>query len=239
MKKSTLLKLGGATMAAALGATALLTVVQPLEVGATTWGAEAAIADTDLTLEDMITYALQDEYLALETYEAVVDAYGEVHPFTRLIVAETMHAEALVDLAAVYGITPIENTADALVVLPETLDLAYETLLAAEATNIAMYESFLAVEDLPDDVELVFTQLRDASLRHQAAGERILTAIENGTYTGECGSTNAQVRKGFGYRMQENINALKQHAAASGEAIGDAIRNMFKYGGQGGRGPRS
>lgn len=239
MKKSTLLKLGGATMGVAIGATTLLSVTQPLAVGATTWGADAALADTDLTIEDMITYSLQDEYLALATYEAVVDAYGEVHPFTRLIVAETMHADALVTLASTYGIAPVEDTADTLVVLPESLDLAYETLLAAEADNIAMYEAFLAVDDLPDDVELVFTRLRDASLRHQAAGERIIAAIADGTYTGEFGSQNAQARKGFGYRIQERINALKQHATVTGQSIGDVVRNMFRNGGNGGRGARS
>lgn len=239
MKKSTLLKLGGATMAAAIGATTLLSVTQPLAVSANTWGADAALSDSELTLDDMITYALQDEYLALATYEAVVEAYGEVHPFTRLIVAETMHADALVTLAETYDITPVEDTADALVVLPESLDLAYETLLAAEANNIAMYEVFLATEDLPDDVALVFTRLRDASLRHQAAGERILAAIEDGTYTGEFGSQNAQARKGFGYRIQERINAFKQQAAASGQSLGEYARNMFRNGGNGSRGARS
>ena len=44
------------------------------------YGAKGALADKDLTINDMLVYAVQDEYLALGEYQAIIEKFGEQRP---------------------------------------------------------------------------------------------------------------------------------------------------------------
>ncbi len=121
------------------------------------------------TLEEMLTAAIQDEWLALAEYQAIIDAYGAVRPFTNIILAEQTHVALLLPLFEAYGIAIPENTAASQVVVPDSITQALSTGVAAEQANIAMYEVFLAQEGLPEDVTSVFTCLKDGSVKHLAA----------------------------------------------------------------------
>jgi hypothetical protein len=48
---------------------------------------------------------------------------------------------------------------------PENFSNALQGGVEAEIANIAMYDSFLS-HDIPEDVRIVFTKLRDASKGH-------------------------------------------------------------------------
>ena len=135
------------------------------------FGARGAFAEDDLTLENMLEYAIQDEYLARQEYESIMEEYGEVRPFSNIIKAEENHIIWLKELYEKYDIEIPEDTAIDHVVVPESLDIAYEVGVQAEIDNIAMYEKFLE-QDLPDDVKAVFIELRDASKNHLAAFEK-------------------------------------------------------------------
>ena len=63
-------------------------------------GAKAGLADKDLTLADMLTYALQDERIARTEYQVIVDTFGSSRPFSNIIKAEETHIEYLVELFA-------------------------------------------------------------------------------------------------------------------------------------------
>jgi hypothetical protein len=121
--------------------------------------------ETSYTLEQMITMAITDEYLAHKEYEIILDAYGNINPFANIINAEVTHIEALLPLFEAYDIAvPVDNAAT-LVALPSTLQEAYEIGVQAEVNNIGMYESFLK-QDLPQDVRDVFEDLMAASEKH-------------------------------------------------------------------------
>ncbi|MDP3130426.1 MAG: hypothetical protein Q8N15_03705 [Bacillota bacterium] len=124
------------------------------------------------TLEEMLTAALQDEWLALAEYQAIIDTYGVIRPFTNIIAAEATHVALLLPLFEAYGIEVPENTAAAQVVVPDSITSALATGVAAEQANIAMYEVFLAQEDLPEDVANVFSYLKTASVNHLNAFSR-------------------------------------------------------------------
>ena len=94
-------------------------------------------------------------------------------PFSNIAKAEETHISLLTPLFEIYGVALPDDEGDAHVVLPESLLQAYETGVTAEINNIAMYEVFLQ-QDLPQDVQDVFTALRDASQNHLAAFERNL-----------------------------------------------------------------
>ena len=65
-------------------------------------GAKAALADKDLTLTDMLTYALQDERIARAEYEVILGAFGNARPFSNIIKAEETHIRYLTDLFAAH-----------------------------------------------------------------------------------------------------------------------------------------
>ena len=135
------------------------------------FGSKSALERDELTLEEMLAYAIQDEYFARQEYELIMDEYGEQRPFDNIIKAEVSHIEYLTDLYDDYGYDMPEDDAIDYVVLPESLEEAFAVGVQAEIDNIAMYEKFLE-NDLPDDIREVFIILRDGSVNHLAAFER-------------------------------------------------------------------
>ena len=126
------------------------------------FGAAGAAEDTDLSLEKMLRYAIEDEYLARQEYSSIMETFGEQTPFSNIIKSEETHILWLTGLYETYELDIPEDQALAHVVIPDSIQEALETGIQAEINNIAMYETFLE-QDLPDDVRDVFTALRDAS----------------------------------------------------------------------------
>ena len=134
----------------------------------TDFGARGAEGKSGLTIEQMLTYAIQDEYLARAEYELIIGEYGSIRPFTNIMAAEQRHIEWVTELFNEYGYPLPEDTAGKYVVLPEDLKSSFETGVQAEIDNIAMYESFLK-QDLPADVQDLFERLKGASENHLRA----------------------------------------------------------------------
>jgi len=134
----------------------------------TDFGARGAEGKSGLTIEQMLTYSIQDEYLARAEYELIIGEYGSIRPFTNIMAAEERHIEWVTELFNEYGYALPEDTASKYVVLPEDLKSSFETGVQAEIDNIAMYESFLK-QDLPADVRDLFERLKGASENHLRA----------------------------------------------------------------------
>ncbi len=172
MKKSTLKAMVIAAFVLTLGFTISLTSVSADAIYDTvsdTYGSAEALLDESYTLEEMLVYAIQDEYMAQAEYQAIIDVYGEVRPFTNVILAEGTHIDLLLPLFETYGVVLPENTAAENVIIPDSITSALATGVQAEEMNIAMYEAFLATPEIPEDVRSVFTYLRDASINHLEA----------------------------------------------------------------------
>lgn len=112
--------------------------------------------------------ALQDERLAEAAYGAILRKFGDVRPFSNIIVAEGRHIAMLIDLYTAYGITVPEDgyASKALPspVAPESLVEACKLGVEAEIANRDLYDRTLipAVSAYPD-IKQVMQQLRDAS----------------------------------------------------------------------------
>ncbi|MEA4814962.1 MAG: hypothetical protein VB112_08665 [Oscillospiraceae bacterium] len=137
----------------------------------TGYGAIGALDDTDLSLLDMLTYAVQDEYLARGEYLAIMDEYGDSNPYKNIAAAEEKHLSLLKGVYDSYELVFPDDTSSEHIVVPDSLLEAAETGVNAEIDNIAMYKLFLSY-NLPDDVEEVFTALRDASESHLMAFQK-------------------------------------------------------------------
>jgi len=138
------------------------------------FGARGAAGQDNLTLEQMLTYAIQDEYLARAEYELIMSHYGEMRPFSNIIRSEEQHIAWLVDIFDEYGLDLPADTAGEHVALPADLKAAFATGVQAEIDNIAMYESFLE-EELPGDVADLFEELKSASENHLRAFQNNLS----------------------------------------------------------------
>ena len=131
-----------------------------------TFGSAGALKDTKLTNTKMLTYAMQDEYLAKAEYDKIISTLKAGRPFTNIIKSETTHISWLTDLFKTYKIAIPKNTASKYVTVPKTLTEAYKAGVAAEKSNIAMYDKFLKQKNLPSDIAVVFKNLKNASVNH-------------------------------------------------------------------------
>lgn len=157
----------------ALSACQIATAAGSPSSSSTSWGAHAAAADQALSIESMLRYAIQDEYLARAEYEAIMKRYGAIRPFSNIIQSEESHIAWLKAEYTARGLAIPTDDAASHVVLPASLAEAYQTGVQAEIDNIAMYERFLA-DPLVAKAEnaglrALFVRLRDASKNHLAA----------------------------------------------------------------------
>lgn len=208
MKKTVLKALLITGLAAGLGTTIAITGVSAEEIGA-----DAVLAAESATTEEMLLYALQDEYQAKAGYEAIIAEYGDVGPFSRILTAENTHIEILLPLFATYGVeVPAEGSVSETIV-PATLAEAYDAGISAEEKNIAMYNAFLKNETIPEDVASVFTRLRNASVRHLNALSR------------------QQNMGAFQAKMQGMMNQWRQRGIkGNGTCDGQALQNQSQRG---------
>jgi len=135
------------------------------------YGAEGALSASTLSLPQMLTYALQDEYLAQARYNNIIETFGNIRTFVQIREAEMRHIRALLPLFERYQVPLPNDISQSFVTTPENIKAAYAAGVQGEIENIAMYDRFLSL-NIPNDVRVVFTQLRNASLNHLAAFER-------------------------------------------------------------------
>jgi len=138
------------------------------------YGAAGSFENSDFSLEQMLIYAIQDEYLARAEYEYLINELDAGSPFTNIIKAEETHISLLLTIFEKYSFEAPEDTSSEYLIPATSITEALETGVLAEVNNIAMYELFLETE-LPDDVRAVFVKLRDGSKNHLAAFERKLS----------------------------------------------------------------
>ncbi len=170
--------------------------------------------DADYDLETMLNYAIQDEYLAKAEYQAIINEFGEVMPFVRIIQAEDNHIALLLGLFETYGfVVPEDNSAEN-VVIPESITSALATGVEAEEANIAMYQLFLAQEDLPEDVKAAFEYLMQASQHHLKAFSQDRYSYY-GTDLGN--KIRNQFQNKFGGGNQDQEGQMNQHKGGRGQ----------------------
>ena len=126
-----------------------------------------------------LVMAINDEYKARATYQAVLDKFGSVAPFSNIVQSEATHIAALERLFNAYGLPIPPDTYAGHVQAPATLQDAAQTGVEAETANVAMYDNLLATVQEPD-VRAVFAQLRSASqVKHLPAFQQALSRNMN------------------------------------------------------------
>jgi hypothetical protein len=137
------------------------------------YGAAAVRENQTYTLAQMLTYAIEDEYLANARYTIDIEKFGNMRLFSRIADAEKRHIALIKPLMAKYGVPVPEDRGAQFIPVPESMTAALKAGVDGERNNMRMYDIFLK-QQLPSDIRLVFTLLRSAAERHLQAFERNL-----------------------------------------------------------------
>lgn len=136
------------------------------------YGAKGAIHSTQPTVQEMLQFAIQDEYLAKAQYSLVMDSFGKLRPFSNIVQSEDQHIALLRPLFTDRGWDVPEDESGPYLVTPQSFAEALKIGEQAEVDNIAMYEHFLNQKNIPEDLKAVFERLLAASKRHLNAFRR-------------------------------------------------------------------
>lgn len=135
---------------------------------------EYPAGELSVEVRDALEDAINDEYMALATYQSVRAKFGNVRPFSMIQGAEEQHIASLKALYDKYGLQVPENTWSTKVTTPASLQEACQVGVDAEIANAALYrEKLLPVVTEYEDITGVFTTLMNASQqKHLPAFER-------------------------------------------------------------------
>ena len=136
------------------------------------YGAKGAINTTQPTVQEMLQFAIQDEYLAKAQYSLVMDTFGKLRPFSNIVQSEDQHIALLKPLFTDRGWDVPQDESGPYLVTPQSFTEALKIGEQAEVDNIAMYEHFLNQKNIPEDLKSVFERLLAASKRHLNAFRR-------------------------------------------------------------------
>jgi hypothetical protein len=128
--------------------------------------------EVDEVTQQAMVDAINDEYRARAYYQAVIDKFGAVYPFSNVVQAEERHVQLWEGLFAQSGLPVPEDPFAGKITAPDTLLEACQAGVDAEQADAEMYGNFLTTIDDPN-LQAVFTRLRQVSL------ENHLTAFES------------------------------------------------------------
>jgi hypothetical protein len=130
----------------------------------------------ELTSEtkDALNEAINDEYKAFSTYEAVIKKFGTVRPFSMIKGAEEQHIASLKAIYDKYGLTVPSNSWINKITVPATLKEACQIGVEAEIANAKLYkDKLIPIVKGYEDITAIFINLMNASeQKHLAAFEK-------------------------------------------------------------------
>lgn len=127
----------------------------------TYWG--TALAPLDAAEVAALTKAMNEEYGALNTYQAAIAQFGNIYPFSQIARAEQQHVNALAQLFTKYGLPVPANPGLATTPTWESVAAACQTGVDAEIADAALYDQLKPSVDNADILR-VFANLQAASL---------------------------------------------------------------------------
>ena len=107
--------------------------------------------------------AIQEEYTAMNTYQAIMDKLGEIQPFSRIARSEQQHVNALIRVAERFGVEVPENAGEVAEIEWSTFEEACQLGVTFEQLDADLYDEILPNTTNPMLIR-VYTNLQRASL---------------------------------------------------------------------------
>jgi hypothetical protein len=108
------------------------------------------VADVDFPVGELsdkiveaLNLAIEDEYKAMTTYEAIIAEFGSTRPFIMIVRAEESHISSLKVVFDKYGVEILENDWIGKITVPETLQEAFAIGVTVEIENAKLYKEEL------------------------------------------------------------------------------------------------
>ena len=115
--------------------------------------------------------AIQEEYTALNTFQAVIKALGDVQPFLRIARSEQQHVNTLIRVAQRFGVEVPENAGEVAEIEWSTREEACQMGVTFEQVDAALYDELL-LNTTNQALIRVYSNLQRASLeKHLPAFE--------------------------------------------------------------------
>jgi hypothetical protein len=125
---------------------------------------EYPVGELPIEVQNALNEAINDEYKALSTYEAVIEKFGVSRPFSMIKGAEEQHIASLKAVYDKYGLEVPENNWPSQISAPATLQEACQIGVDAEIANAALYrDELIPAVSAYEDIILVFENLMSAS----------------------------------------------------------------------------
>lgn len=128
----------------------------------TTW--RTAVAPLEAAEVTVLTEAINEEYGALNTYQAAIAQFGNIYPFSQIARSEQQHVNALARLFTKYDLAVPANPGLAAAPAWNTVADACQTGVTAEIADAALYDTLKPSVDNADILQ-VFANLQTASLK--------------------------------------------------------------------------
>lgn len=109
--------------------------------------------------------AIQEEYTAMNTYQAIMEELGDVGPFARIARSEQQHVNALIRVAERFGVEVPENAGEIADIEWNTLEEACQLGVTFEQIDADLYDELLPNTTNPVLIR-VYTNLQRASLNN-------------------------------------------------------------------------
>lgn len=114
-------------------------------------------------LVDLMIDGIMDEYYAYLTYDAIIENFGEVWPFTNIQRAEQQHIDAWAFIFTRYGLEVPAEPTDFIAPTFESVEAACVAGAEAEIANFALYDTMFEAFSAYPDIQQVVLALRNAS----------------------------------------------------------------------------
>jgi hypothetical protein len=129
----------------------------------TNWS--TAVAPLDAAEVAALTEAIDEEYGALNTYQAAITQFGNIYPFRQIVRAEQQHVKVLARLFTRYGLDVPANPGLTSTPTWNVIADACQTGVDAEKVDAALYDT-LKPQVNNADILRVFANLQAASLNN-------------------------------------------------------------------------
>lgn len=127
--------------------------------------AESMTMTTTLSEQEAadLAAAIQEEYTAMNTYQAIMEELGEIQPFARIARSEQQHVNALIRVAERFGVEVPENAGEIADIEWSTFEEACQLGVTFEQIDADLYDELLPNTTNPMLIR-VYTNLQRASL---------------------------------------------------------------------------
>lgn len=115
------------------------------------------------TAKDALSKSLDNEYKLQAYYQAVINKFGNVRPFSMVIGAEAQHISVITSLDEKYGVTPVTNQWSAQSFPLGTFQNSCQTAASYEKDTVSMMNSLIPQVSSYPDITQVLSNIRDAS----------------------------------------------------------------------------